>query len=181
MNKFALKSILLVCLSIFFATCVKDTDFDQTENIVGTPIIELNLIYFNLRTDDFFDSINSTPIFTLRDTTELKFLNDGTLQENLKRVEFYFKFTNSIPKTFQVDFQFLSELNDTTYVAETGVLPGSVSSPNITEFIDIIEDENILRLTKANKVVVSVTVPSAVAKSEGILNLKSKATYFIEY
>ncbi len=181
MNKTLSLSIFAICASLFLISCIKDTDFDQTEDIALTPIVELDLIYFNLRADQFFDSINSNPILTVRDTTEIKFLDDTTLQESLKRAEFYFKFTNSIPRNFQVDFQFLSETNDTTYVAGTSVAEGALATPVITEFIENVEGDDILQLTKANKVVVSVTIPSSDENLEGTLNLKSKTTYFLEY
>lgn len=178
MSKSISLGILTLCACLFFTACIKNTDFDQSENIALTPIIDLNLIYFDLRTSDFYDSINSIPILSVRDTTEIKFLDDSTLLKNLERVEFYFKFTNSIPRDFQVDFQFLSELNDTTYVAETTVGQGTLSAPVITEFIENVEGDAILQLTQANKVVVSVSIPPSSENLEGILNLKSKATYF---
>ncbi|MDP2685816.1 MAG: hypothetical protein Q8O62_01260 [Aequorivita sp.] len=181
MNKTLSLSIFAVCASFFLISCIKDTDFDQTEDIALTPIVELDLIYFNLRADRFFDSINSNPILTVRDTTEIKFLDDTGLQESLKRAEFYFKFTNSIPRSFQVDFQFLSETNDTTYVSGTSVAEGAPATPVITEFIENVEGDDILEITKANKVVVSVTIPSSDENLEGTLNLKSKTTYFLEY
>lgn len=179
MKKIISPLILTICVSVFFTACIKNTDFDQAENIVLTPIIDLDLIYFNLQTSDFYDSITSSPILTVRDTTEIKFLDDTTLHEKLRRIEFYFKFTNSIPRNFQVDFQFLSEMNDTTYLAETAVEQGSISAPVITGFIENVEGDGIIELTKSNKVVVSVTIPPNSENLDGVLNLKSKATYFL--
>lgn len=171
----------MVCACLFFTACIRDTDFEQGENIVLTPVVELDLIYFTLKGADFFDTINLQPIPTLRDTTLIKFLNDSILQESLKRAEFYFRFTNSIPRSFIVDFQFLGETNDTNYVAQTTVAGGSLATPVITEFIENVEGDDIIQLTKANKVVVSVTIPSSHENLEGVLNLKSKTTYFLEY
>ncbi|MGO3184193.1 MAG: hypothetical protein ACTIJ9_15310 [Aequorivita sp.] len=180
MRKIISPLLFTLCACLFFTACIKNTDFDQSENIVLSPIVDLDLIYFNLQADNFFDSISNTPILTVRDTTRIKFLNDSSLMKNLKRAEFYFKFTNSIPRDFQVDFQFLSEVDDTTYVVETLVDQGTLSTPVITEFIENVEGDAILQLTKANKVVVSVTIPDAIDSLEGTLNLKSKATYFFE-
>src|SRR5690606_3941254 len=141
--------ISIICACLFFTACIRDTDFDQSENIVLSPVVELDLIYFTLQGTDFFDTINSQPIPTLRDTTLIKFLDDSTLHESLKRAEFYFRFSNSIPRSFVVDFQFLSEANDTTYVAQTTVAEGLPTVPVISEFIDNVEGDDILQLTKA--------------------------------
>lgn len=180
MNK-SISLFIVACVCIFFTACIKDTDFDQIDDIVGAPIVELNLIHFDLPASDFFDSINSVPILTLSDTTRLSFLDDKALKENLKKAEFLFKFTNSIPRSFQVHFQFLSEFNDTMYVSQTQIPSGTLSSPTKKEFIDVVEEDAILQLTQAEKVVVTVNIASSSANLHGSLNMKSKATYFLEY
>ncbi|MBZ0327530.1 MAG: hypothetical protein K8F54_08010 [Altibacter sp.] len=172
---------VVVFISLLFFSCIKDTDFDQADDIAVTPVIELNLIHFNVTGGDFFDTITSTPILTLRDTTEIRFLDDQEIQESLKRAEFYFKFTNSIPRDFLVNFQFLSEANDTTYETQANVITGSTQAPVITEFVENVEGDAILQLTQASKVVVSVTIPSSSAELEGALNLQSKTTYYLEF
>ncbi len=180
MHKSLFQYLILVLVCLLLTACIKDTDFDQAEDIALTPVVELDLIYFNLEAAQFYDSITSNPILTLRDTTVIDFLDDSGLQESLIRAEFFFKFTNSIPRNFQVDFQFLSEANDTTYVAETTVIEGFPNAPVITEHIENIEGDAIQQLTQSNKVVVSVTIGSSSEDLEGTLNLKSKTTYFLE-
>ena len=168
-------------MSFLFASCIKDTDFDRADDIALTPVIELNLIHFDLYGSDFFDAVTSTPILTVRDTTEIRILDDQEIHESLIRAEFYYKFTNSIPRDFDVDFQFLSEENDTTHVTQTNVVQGSLTNPVITEHVDIVEGEEIMQLTQASKVVITVSIPSANENLEGNLNLQSKTTYFLEF
>lgn len=180
MKKKCLYPLALLMLLLMFAACVKDTDFDQADQVTLTPVVELNLIFFNLQGSDFYDEVNNTPRLTLRDTTEIRFLDDSDVQESLLRAEFLFRFNNSIPRDFLVDFQFISEMNDTTYVTQTDVAQGSVESPVLTEFEHVVEGDAILDLTMANRVVVSVTIPSAEPNLEGTLNLQSKTTYFLE-
>jgi hypothetical protein len=180
MKKNLLKPLAVIFLCFLAFACVKDTDFDQADDIVLAPVVELNLIYFNVEAGDFYDDVNDMPILTLSDTTEIRFLDDSDLQESLRRADFFFKFTNSIPRNFQVDFQFLSEQSDTTYATQTTVAEGSLETPVITEFEEIIEGDDILQLTMANRVVVSVTIPDANPDIEGNLNLQSKTTYYLE-
>jgi hypothetical protein len=180
MNTHLARPMALVFFVATLFSCLKDTDFEQAELVALTPIVELDLIYFTLTAPDFFDSIANTPIVSVVDTTEIRFLDDNAIQENLKRAEFLFNFKNSIPRTFQVDFQFLSEQNDTAYTTQTMVNEGTIAQPETTLFSEIVEEEEIQQLTQANKVVVTVTIPSADASLEGSLNLKSKTTYFLE-
>jgi hypothetical protein len=174
------------CLGIFFlitffSACVMDTDFDQTDDIVVSPIVELDLIYFDLPAITFFDTIASTPILTVSDTTDLPFLNDEGIRDKLKRAEFYFKVTNSIQREFQVDFQFLTDENDVSYTTQIPVAQGAVANPVITEYIENVEGEALMDLTMAVKVVVSVTIPSSNENLEGTIKLESKATYYLEF
>ncbi len=173
---------IVVFVSLLLMACVKDTDFDQADEIALTPVVELDLIYFNVEANDFFDTVTSTATLRLTDTTEIRFLDDEQIQESLKKAEFLFRFTNSISRDFAVDFQFLSEQNDTTYTTQTSVPAGTIQDPATPpDFIEVVEGDDILRLTQASKVVVSVTIPSADASLEGALNLQSKTTYYLEF
>ena len=177
LNLFFIGAIIL----FFFVACIKDTDFDQAEDIALTPILEVDFIYFNIDAGQFFDEMSSTEILTIRDTTEIRILNDTEIQESLIRAEFFYRFNNSIPRNFLVDIRFLSEDNDTTYTTQISVIQGSLQMLIVTEFIQNVEGDDIIDLTQSDKVVVSVTIPSSNANLEGILNLQSKTTYYLEF
>jgi hypothetical protein len=174
-------SYLAVLIFIFFSACIKDTDLKQADEIAVSPVIELDLIHFDLPANSFYDTIASNPILTLRDTTLLRFLNDQEVGAYLKRAEFFFKFTNAIQRDFQVEFQFLNEQNDTTYTSQNFVNQGIVSNPVVTEYIENVDGASLEQLILANKVVVSVTIPSSNANLEGNIKLQSKATYYLEF
>ncbi len=171
---------VLLMVFIVALSCVKDTDFEQASDITARPVVELNLIHFDVAAGDFYDETTGTSRLTLSDTTEIRFLDDSGLQESLLRAEFFFEFTNSIPRNFDVTFQFLSEALDTTYTTQTFVSEGTTTVPVITTFEEIVEGTEILDLTSADRVVVNVTIPEANAELEGALRLKSKTTYFLE-
>ncbi|MEM7186552.1 MAG: hypothetical protein AAF466_07820 [Bacteroidota bacterium] len=169
-----------ILASVMLFSCVKDTDFSQAENVTLRPVVELDLIYFNAEAQDFFDPVTNTSILTISDTTEIRFLDDTGVQESLIRAEFLFDFTNSIPRTFQVEFVFLTEENEETYRTETTVQEGTELAPVLTQFLETVEGEDITQLTMADKVVVAVTILSSDENLTGTLNLKSKTTYYLE-
>lgn len=184
-NPISMKTNLLlpfigILASVMLFSCVKDTDFSQAENVTLRPVVELDLIYFNAEAQDFFDPVTNTSILTISDTTEIRFLDDTGVQESLIRAEFLFDFTNSIPRTFQVEFVFLTEENEETYRTETTVQEGTELAPVLTQFLETVEGEDITQLTMADKVVVAVTILSSDENLTGTLNLKSKTTYYLE-
>ncbi len=178
------KNLTLPALAVFvcllMVSCVKDTDFDQAQDITAEPVVELNLIHFDLQGGEFYDTSTNNPRLTVRDTTEIRFLDDTSVQESLLRADFLFRFTNSISRSFVVDFQFLTEMGDTTYTAQVQVAIGSPGAPVVTEEVIIVEGDEITQLTMADRVVVSVTVPSSEPEMPGNLNLQSKTTYYLE-
>jgi hypothetical protein len=162
------------------ASCVKDVDLDQANDITLTPVVELDLIYFNLEPADFSDPLTGLPIITLRDTTEIRFLDDPEIAESIVRADFLFRFDNSVERSFEVGFQFISQNNDTTYTTQTMVASGSIEAPVITEFEEVVLDPEIYDLTRANRVVVSVSFPAADPTLAGKLTMQSKTTYYLE-
>ena len=168
-------------LIAFLSACVKDTDFDQASDVALNPIVELDLLYFDLPAITFFDTIASTPILTVSDTTGLPFLNDQEIKSSLARAEFYFKVTNSIQRDFQVVFEFLNEQNAVEYSTQFSVAQGAVESPVVTEYIDNLEGVDKNNLTRSDKVAVSVTIPSSNRNLDGTIRLESKTTYYLEF
>ena len=173
-------SIGVFLLIVFFSACVKDTDFEKANNIVLAPIMEVDLLYFDLPAITFFDTVASSSILTVRDTTELPFLNDAEIRNNLKRAVFSFKVGNSIQREFQVDFEFLDDQNQVTSTIQIPGAQGTVSNPVITEYTENFEGQELINLTGAGKVAVSVTIASSNANLDGSIKLQSKTTYYLE-
>ena len=157
--------------------CVKDIDFDQTDDIILSPVVALDFIFFNINSENFSDISPTNLIVT--DTTSFDFLNEDFLVDNLIKADFYFKNTNSLPSQLITQYQFLDENNDLHYEIIIPVNSGSLSNPVITEHIEIIEEGTIVNLTMADKVVVNVKAPSPLDNLGGILNLQSKTTYYL--
>lgn len=179
------KLFKLICyctiLGLLSVSCIKDTNFDQAEDVTLSPIVESNFIYLNLEGRSFFDSINNIQRLTVRDTTEIRFLDDSGFKEGLKKVDFLFKYTNSIPRQINVTYRFLSASSDTTYTIQNVVAPGSLQNVSMSENIENIEGNDLVNLTRANKVVVVISIPSADKNLPGNFNLQSKGTFYFEF
>lgn len=172
--------ISFVAIIIAFSSCVKDTDFSQSDDILITPALELDLVFFTVSANRFYDNETNLPVLTISDTTNLDFLDDADLGGTIQRVEFLYQFTNSIPRTFQIDIEYLNGQNEIMYNTQANVAAGSTTSPVITTHVDALDSAEIMQLTQANKVVFVITIPSSNASLEGELNVQSKASYFLE-
>ncbi len=162
------------------SSCFKDTDFDQADNVVVRPVVALNLIFFDINATRFYDEVTNTPILVVRDTTALELLDSDGIDDVLIGAEFSFNFTNSIPRDFNVSFDFLNDINEVRYSTSTLVNEGTINNPVETISVDLLDFNEINEITSSNKVVVSVAIPQADSSLLGNLNLQSKTTYFLE-
>ena len=174
------KQFILLTSILLFVSCFDGTDFDQTNEVVLTPEIELDLIYFNLEASNFYDYANNTEVLVVEDTTDLDFLGGSDINDIIKGADFYFEFTNTIARGFNVSFDFLNNDNVSKYLMQTTVSPGSENNPVVSYFVQSLDALQIKELTKANKVLVTVTIPSSSQDLSGVLNLQSKTTYYLQ-
>ncbi len=168
-----------VLLSFLVVSCVKDTDFDQ--NVVPSAVVELNFIYFTLQIDDFQLNPVTEGTLTVIDTTEIRFLNDDFAADNIKEASFFFRVSNSFPVELDAHFIFLSEENIPFYEIRFPIQLSDNGTPIITEHTHLVNQEDIQQLTLNEKVVVMITLFSDNQSLEGILNLQSKTTYYLEF
>ncbi len=173
--------LLLLVFSIAFSACIKDTDFDQADDIELSPVVELNFLFFTLDIDNFQENTGFEGSLTVIDTTEIRFLDDSFAQENLLSAEYFFRVSNSFPLGVDANFNFLTEENMSFYEIDFLIEPGINNNPTITEFIQTISAEEIEQLTQTNKVVVTFTLETLDDNLSGILNLQSKTTYFLRF
>ena len=172
---FSLLTFTLLCVS-----CFEDTDFNQANDVVVSPEIELDLIFFNLEASKFYDYTNNTEILVVQDTTDLNFLGGDDISNILKGADFFFEFTNSIPRGFNVSFDFLNQANVSKFLMQTTVASGNQDAPVVSYFEQSLDELQIKELTKAKKVLVTVTIPSSSQDLSGVLNLQSKTTYYLQ-
>ncbi len=178
-------SMVLIMLSI---SCVKDVDFDQTEDVVLTPVFELDFIYSEFDTSQFIDPDTDPtiviPEVVINDTLNYDLLGTDFVVDNLERVELTFEFINTIQRDFTFSFGFLNDAGQRigpsyTIIANAGM--GAGTEPVITNEIIVLDNATINVLGAATKLVSSIRVQNVNSTLEGMLELKSKGTYFINY
>ncbi|WP_103071013.1 hypothetical protein [Aquimarina sediminis] len=182
--------VLLCALGILiqFISCVKDVDFDQVEDIALTPVYEVDFVYSKFDTNEFIDPdldpAISIPEVIISDTLNYDLLGTDFVVDNLERVELTFEFKNTIQRDFEFDFGFLDENNQRigplySMIAESG--NGEGTDPVITTEVIVLDTNAINILSNAAKLVSSIQVQNVNSSLDGILELRSKGTYFINY
>lgn len=175
------KLLLIILLGVFFTSCIKDTDFNQLDDVVLTPVVELNFVYFTLQIDDFRVDPMFEGSLAVIDTTEVRFLDDDFAIDNIKEAEFFFRVTNSFPVGLDANFTFLSQDNEPFYEINFPIQISEDGSSVITEFTQTVTQADIELLTQNDKVIINIKLQSSDQNLEGTLNLQSKTIYYLEF
>jgi len=182
-SRFLSLSILCIIL-ISLNSCVKDVDFDQTENILPTPVFESSLIYSDLEASVFIDEITQQELIVLSDTTRLEYVNSDFFVDQLLKTNLTFEFTNSLDRNFSIDFEFVNDNDEQRYLAQIQVTPGQTNNPIIVEANFLIEEPELSTFEEATKLIYRITLPPSTNPIDpnalGRLKLESKATFYFE-
>ncbi len=172
--------IVLLLQLLVVASCVSDIDLDRIDEVVLTPRIDADLVFFTLSASDFETANTNTAQLVVRDTTRLEFLDDNVVQENLKEIEL----------TYRSDNTFNSALiNRSLFLDDAGVIQYEVSFPinasqngevATTRYQVILSEEDIEAIRNSIQLVNEVTLFTNGIVSEGVLTLQSKAVYSLE-
>ena len=73
----------------------------------------------------------------------------------------------------------MNDNNEVKYELTIPIQDGNTINPVVTEFTEIIENNDLVNLTSATKVVVNTIANSSLNTVDGNLDLQSKATYYI--
>ncbi len=190
MKKIKKVSLLLwsACILILPFSCVKDVDFDQVEDVVLTPIFEIDFIFSRFDTAEFVDpDLDPSiviPEVVVDDVLNYDLLGSDLIVDNLEQVELTFEFRNTIPRNFDFVFSFLNDANQPigptfSMTASAGNGPGT--EPVVTTEIIVLDNATINTLGAATQLASSIRVLNVNSALEGVLELRSKGTYFINY
>ena len=179
------KFIFICVLLLSFIACVKDVDFEQADDLLVTPAMEISLVRFNEAANAFVDDsgIEQT---VLRDSVRIEIFNDDFVVDNLRRAEFLFETTNSINRAFDAEIQFLNDDNELQHLIEFGVEASTTNQElvNITE--EVFENDAITDLTATTKLLFTFTMQDSGdgstinENSLGNLKLRSKGAFYID-
>nr|WP_321237251.1 hypothetical protein [uncultured Psychroserpens sp.] len=182
-SKFLICSVAFFCF-LLLTSCVSDTDFDQAEDILPTPVFESSLIFSNLTATNFIDSNTQQEVIVLVDTTRLEYINSDFFVDQLLKTNLTFSFTNSLNRSFNVDFEFVTDDNEQRYLAQVEVPPGQPDNPILVVSNFLIEEPELTSFEEATKLIYKITLlpsTSPIAPSTlGVLKLESKATFYFE-
>jgi len=176
-----LRTLFICSFVLLAAGCVKDQDFNQADEIVLTPEIETDLVYLQLTQDNFVNSSGEAEVSFVSQTTNLDFIRDSFIQNDLNRIDFTFDTANSFKQSFNTVVTFLDEAGEVTYEFSFFV-PGSVTGEAVNStYIESIVEDDLPLFKNAVSLQVSSSIILSGDSIVGTLDFKSKARLYFEF
>jgi hypothetical protein len=168
-----------IALLLTFYSCVKDTDFDQFDQIILEPVVDLNLVFWEVTADAFNNPNANLPLGTVRDTTEIRFLDDPDTRDSVVRADFLFEFDNTTASAYDIVIDFVTLSGMVTYTTQTTIGPGTLNTPEQQILIQEVFTPDVSNITQAGLIAINATVQGT-PPDQGSLQMKSKARFYLE-
>ena len=171
---------LLGVFCFLLISCTKAIDFDQANDFKITPVIESSLIFLNEPANRFLD--NGVQIVSIQDSVEITFFDNKFIRENLIKADFVFETNNSINRGFQVQVDFLNELDQLVHEFAFSATASPNNTNVIENYIEVFEDSELLALKTTRKMIFTLSVLPGIAINEntlGKIQLKSKGIFYL--
>ncbi|HEA30745.1 MAG TPA: hypothetical protein ENH91_12280 [Leeuwenhoekiella sp.] len=176
-----IKAFSVLCVMLLAVGCVKDQDFDQGDEIAITPDIETDLVYLQLTQDNFVNSVGEAEVSFVSQTTNLNFLREGFIQNDLSRIDFTFATKNSFKQSFNTIVTFLDEAGQVVYEI-TFFVPGSSTGEAVnSSYVEVIQGDDLQNFKKAVDLQVSSSIILSGDPIMGELDFQSKARLYFEF
>ncbi|MFC5044196.1 hypothetical protein ACFSTE_12440 [Aquimarina hainanensis] len=183
-------SLLLSMLGMIITmiSCVKDVDGSQLEDVVLNPVYELDFMYSRVDTEELIPSGTDPsiviPELVVSDTLQYDLVGNDFAVDHIERVEIQFTIDNTIQREFELMFAFLNDGNQQvgpsyTILIDPGLGPDTAPVRTTAEIV--MDNETIRTLRDASQLTSSIRVENVSSNLIGVLELKSKATYYINY
>ncbi|WP_143569771.1 hypothetical protein [Tenacibaculum agarivorans] len=125
-----------LCVNI---SCVKDVDFNQADQLVLTPTLDVSLVNSSITQNDLV--VGGVELSTpLRDSSSITLLNSSVARENLERVVLRFEIENEFSRSFRIVFTFFDQSDMATI--NPIVLNVGANQTNFTQEEEIIIASN---------------------------------------
>ncbi|WP_242085731.1 hypothetical protein [Aestuariivivens sediminis] len=169
---------ILFC--IVLASCTKEVDFDQANDLSLNPVVASNLIYFKANASDF--SVDTTELTTVKDSVIIDLFGRNFFIDYVVKAEFVFEVTNSINRRANITIEFF-DINDQKRHEFSILTPASPNNLDIvTTHTEVFENNSLNALKASDKVVLTMQFLAGGdllnMNTPGRIELKSKGVFY---
>jgi hypothetical protein len=170
-----------ICLlSLFFAACSSDLDFNQTQNLRLEPTYVANLVYFDIPANEFVTNGIETPQFIDRSTVAI--FNNTFFVNDLVKVDLDFEINKTIARAYTLDIKLFNAIG-TQLDSISIAVPAYYGASNIVTQKEMFQGTRLTVLKNTTRIDMVLRMASGTALTEsstGTIKMRSGVTaYFV--
>jgi hypothetical protein len=174
------KTLYLLILLFSTLSCSSNLVFEQANDLQLKPVVVANLVSFDIYANQFVvGGIEQTMIENVIDFT---LFNNSDFIDNLKSIELFFEFNNTINRAYSVNLSLLDSNDVNLYTIPIDV-PAYKGNANVITKTEIFEDDKLYLLKNTRKMAFVIVMLPGVPltnSSVGNLKLRSSGTVYFE-
>ncbi|WP_224489028.1 hypothetical protein [Robertkochia flava] len=162
--------------------CIKDVDYDQMDDFVLSPDLELSLAYFEFLASDFDEDTNNDNSYI--DSTQADLFSQDFFDQNLRAAEFTIVHINTVERAFQAEFVFKDQQGTPLYSVEVFIPPYDGNPQEVVTLIYFDESQiGILKntFTISAKIELLPGNPPLTNSSDGAIKFQSSAIFYMQF
>ncbi|MFV0565256.1 MAG: hypothetical protein ACK5NB_05415 [Flavobacteriaceae bacterium] len=176
-----IKTACFLAFLLSMASCTKDIDFTQGEDLEVYPVMETSLVYFKGSVPDLLENgISDTGL--LVDEVVLEAFNNEFFVENVTRADVVLELTNSINRNFSILVQCLNDTDQIQHQFSFSVAASPDNLPITTTHTEIFEGATLNALKRTTKLVLTLQMEAGDPLNQsslGSIALRSKGIFYL--
>ena len=179
------KTLPLIVSAVVSFSCVKDTDFDQTDSLVVTPIVEVNLVEIQEPADTFLDDLGDE-VLNISDLIVFDVFSSDFVDENLLKAELVYEVTNTLNKAFEFKMEFYDLSKTLQHTISFNIENSPTNKPLVSEHTEVFDTSSLEALKRSSTLDITITLLSSptgsvlTTASKGMIALKSKGVFYLQ-
>lgn len=173
---------LHTCLSLLFVlivtSCVKDVDFEQSEDFTFYPVLTASLVNFERTAVKFYEGADKNQdIITIKDEVKSEIFNGDFTKENLAKAKLTFDVANSINRPFNIKIDFVDADGKIKQTISLDV-EGSRGGEDVS-FLrnEVFVGQKLNDLKESENIILTFLMLKGDVNDSGRIKLRSKATF----
>lgn len=175
-----MKYLRLFIPLLFLFSCYSELDFDQAESIEIQPVVELDMLYFDIHKPNLIDNQGNFRN-VIQDTVDFGIFEDGKVRDGFLKAEITVGYSNTFLRNFYTEYFFIDENEQAVDEGNFNIPPADSQQPEISgEYTFIFDKQNNPEFVNFRKIVIRVTVaPDTFPVEEKELHVQTKGTFYI--
>ena len=174
--KYSLSFIFIMLLT---GACSSKLDLDQAKQLDIQPVVEVDILYFDLQKENLTDS-NALFRQQISDTVDFGIFEDGKIRDGFVKAEISVAYRNTFYRQFDTDFYFIDEHDSAVETGNFTIDAANSSQTEVTgETTFVFDKTNNPEFVNFRKIVVKVTVtPDNLPVEDKSLHMQAKGKFY---